>query len=217
MQGYDVGVRPGLERAEEIGQIVGSPLLQSLIEGQPGAGAVPRYLEGGRAYMDALRAQDGGLDVRGATKAFTDAGDYSPGVVGASGILADPLNLLPFGKAGRAPGFIDDLLRMGRSGDLGAILRQLGEAGRGYPGAMVDEVRDVERFFGGLGGRLKSAGRTLLKGADAAPAQAGQAPAPTLSETAPVQQPPGTAQQPPLMVQPAEPQTTNVRSVPGRA
>ena len=224
--GYDVAVRPGLERAEEVGQMVGSPLLQGLISGgDPRSGTLSRYLQGGEAYLNALRGSEGGLDIRGATKAYTDAGDYDPGVVGASGILFDPLNALPFGKAGKLPGFLDEMLRAGRGGEVQNILRQLMQAGKGYPGAMADEVRDVERLFSSAKSGIQSLGRRVFAGADVPPTtpiQSTSSAVPTENLPVPEAIPEGTqlstsSQQAPLITPQWEPQTTSVRSVPGRA
>ena len=112
---WDYALRPTFERAEEVGQLALSPYIQSKID-RPGGSiaALPlsAYLAEAKAFAENLRAEDGGLDFRGATEAATDTGDYSRGVVGAAGIIGDPLNLIPgigftklprgIGKAGRA-------------------------------------------------------------------------------------------------------------------
>ena len=56
-----------------------------------------RYVDAGRAYTGAAKTEDG-LDLRGATKEATDAMELDRYVAGLSGVLFDPLNLVP-GKA----------------------------------------------------------------------------------------------------------------------
>ena len=96
-----------LERAEEVGQLAASPVVQQIAQPSPGglsAGLLrgvdtqelaQDYIGQAQSFMENIRAPDGGLDFQGATRAATDTGEYSPGVVGLAGVLGDPLNLIP--------------------------------------------------------------------------------------------------------------------------
>ena len=160
---YDKALRPPLERAEEVGGIAFGDIIQSVRDPRKSnlldTGARANQWD---AYLDALRGgvdEEGkplGLDFRGAYRAYTDANPkgYDPGVIGAAEVIGDPLNLLPFGAAGKigqGAGRIGAAARQG----VGPGLRQAGEeavAGiKGYPGAMAEEVRDMGRFAEGIG------------------------------------------------------------------
>ena len=154
-------VRPPLERAEEIGQLVGSPIIQSLKDnpasllpgGQAASAALgqkpiaERYVDAGRAYTGAVKGEDG-LDLRGATKEATDAMELDRYVAGLAGVLFDPLNLIP-GKAITAgPQAASRIGQAARKG-VGAGAAQAGQevagAVKGYPGAIKEEAEQIGR------------------------------------------------------------------------
>ena len=136
--------------------------------------AAKDYPKGLKAYLDNIRGEDGGIDTRGATEAFTDAGQYSPGTVGAAGILADPLNLAPVGKVGKAPALAGDLLTALKAGDVGAVGGRLGQAARAYPGALQDEATDVAKAVENLGPVARQAGKAALsRGVSLLPSEKG--------------------------------------------
>ena len=173
-------IRPPLERAEEIGQLVGSPILQTLKENPayllPGgaqAGAAvgqkspaERYVDAGRAYAENVKTEDG-LDLRGATKEATDAMELSPYVAGLSGVLFDPLNLIP-GRAitagPQAASRIGQAAQKGVRAGAAQAAQEVAGAVRGYPGAIKEEAEQI--------GRAAEATGRIVEGAAKLPAYA---------------------------------------------
>ena len=109
---WDKALRPTLDRAEDVGELAGSPLIQAVKDSkgttltpQAVAGLWEDYREGGKAFAGNLRGEDGGVDFRGAVDRGTDAMELDPYVAGLAGIVGDPTNLIPgaaFTKAGKA-------------------------------------------------------------------------------------------------------------------
>ena len=91
---WEKALRPTFERAEEVGQIAGKPTFGAASQWwrasiwRSRSQGLPQRSKA--AYLENVRKEGGGLDTRRATEAFTDAGDYSPGTVGAAGVIADP-------------------------------------------------------------------------------------------------------------------------------
>ena len=154
---WDEFARPPLERSEDVGQIIGSPIVQGAKEGY---GPFDRpdligldYARGGKAFFDNLFADDG-VDFRGATEAATDAYDLDPGVAGLSGILFDPLNLIPgraFTAAPQAATRIGQAAQKGLRSGAAQVGREAVEGVKAMPEALAEDVRDVGRLAGAVG------------------------------------------------------------------
>ena len=145
-------VRPGLERAEEAGQLIGSPIIQSVID--PKYDVQEGYQREWKAFLDNLRSDDGGVDVRGATKAGTTAADVSPYVAGTAGVVFDPLNLVP-GRAFAAGPQAAARVAQATSKGVKAGAKQAGKevvgAVKAYPAAMAEEgeqIAEAAKFLG---------------------------------------------------------------------
>ena len=166
-------VRPPLERAEEIGQLVGSPIVQAVKEnpasllpgGQSASQAMgqktlaERYVDAGRGYAGAVKTEDG-LDLRGATKEATDAMELSRYVAGLSGVLFDPLNLVPGSvvtKGPKAVGRVVSAAEKGIKPGAAQAAQEVAGAVKGYPGAIVEEGQQIERLAEGVGKTVKEA------------------------------------------------------------
>ena len=149
---WDKLFRPTLERSEEIGQLAVSPIIQAVV--QPGFDKDEAYSRQFRTFFDELRQPDGGLDFAGATHKATDAGDYYPGVVGAAGVIGDPLNLLPYGKTGQVAKGVGRITQAAKEGLRPGVTQAGREAvagAMGYPAAMGQEAEDVGRLAQGAG------------------------------------------------------------------
>ena len=147
---WDKVLRPTLDRAEDVGQLIGSPIIQNakdVVTGQGSPLASRReiasdYIQGGKAFLDNIRGEDG-VDFRGATEAATDAMDVDPYVAGAAGILFDPTNLIPFVAAPKALQAGRRVVQAGRAAGVGEGVKQAGReaaaGARGFPGALREE------------------------------------------------------------------------------
>ena len=137
---YDKVIQPTLERAEEVGQLIGSPILQAIKDtGTPaGPDTLSDYAKQFQAYRKNIRGSDGGLDFKGATEAATAAPGYDKYVVGAAGLLADPTNLIP-GKAVTAIPKAAARVGQAAKGGVRAAATQVGREAvsgvKAYPGA----------------------------------------------------------------------------------
>ena len=173
---YDAAIQPTLDRAEDVGEFIGSPLVQQFWDARPGGpspGALPmspqgimdmgnRYRAGAESFFANLFPGDSGgpgvmpgplgqrgIDFRGAVDRATDAMDLSPNVAGFSGVVFDPTNLIPGRAFTGAPAALGRIGREAGQAGAGAAVRQTGR----------EAVRAAQEFPGALAEDVRDVGR----------------------------------------------------------
>ena len=184
---YDAAIQPTLDRAEDVGELLGSPIVQQVWDARPGGpspgalpntplgmmGILPRYRAGAEGFFENIRPETGGIDFRGAVDAATDRMQLDPYVAGTAGILLDPTNIIPGRAFTGAPAAVGRIARQAGEAGAGAAVRQTGReavrAAQEFPGALAKDVEDVGRLGAaagrGMGRAAVGAGRLAAEGA----------------------------------------------------
>lgn len=172
---YDAAIEPTLARAEDVGEFIGSPVLQHGVDVAAGrrtpydlSEVARRYFAGGRDFARNLGGADGGIDFAGAIDRATDAMGLDPFVAGTAGVVFDPTNVVPGRAVVAGPQAAARISAAARAAGAGSAARAAGaelrRAATRWGPELVEDVADTGRLARGIGRGIGAAGRLGVEG-----------------------------------------------------